>query len=203
MVVRVRVWYWTFGALFSVALIAVAVGSLVGEFHRHRADQLQTVERQIRELAALATTRFDYRDVVYYRRQTRVLGLPAGDQETLFSVEIAVIAGIDLTRELSVETTGRSDRVMVTLAAPEILRVDADETSLRQYLFRERFGRIDWLDLADEVERAKERNRDDALQRGILEQAERQAQSVVRGLLSSAGFTSVDVRFAPQRELRG
>jgi hypothetical protein len=201
--VRARAWYWTFGALFSVVLLAVAVSSLVTEFQRHREDQLRTVERQIRELATLTTTRFDYRDVVYFRRQTRVLGLPAGDQETLFSVEIAVIAGVDLTRELSVETHGPSDRILVTLAAPEILRVDTDEASLRQYLFRERFGRIDWLDLADELAQAKERNRDDAVERGILDQAERQAQSIVRSLLYSAGFDSVDVRFAAHRELQG
>lgn len=154
---------------------------------------------RIRNLQTIATTEFRYRDVIYFGEQSRFLGIPTGSRSILFSVTISIVAGLDLNRGIEVQVAGESPRqVFVTLPAPEVIRVDAEERSLRQYFAHERFGRLDWLAVSDEVEEAKERNRVDAIERGLLVQAEEQARTVIVRLLHAAGFSSVNVRFRPR-----
>ncbi len=163
------------------------------------------IAERIRNLQTITTTEYRYRDVIYFGEESRFLGIPAGSRRILFSVSISILAGVDLARGVDVqldETTG--ERVFVTLPAPEVIRVDAEERSITQYFVQERLGRIDWVEVSDEVEAAKERNRRDAIDRGMLHQAERQARAVVTRLLHAGGFSDVQIRFRPaEREITG
>ena len=184
---------------FAVAVgVAVTAWLVTREVRSQHLDGIRSVEAQIQQLSTFTTARFTYRDVVYFDRRSQVFGIPTGQQELLFSVEIHVVAGIDLMRDFEVQPDPDDPRrAFVTLPEPEIVRVDADERSLHQYMVRERWGRIDWLDVSEEVERAKDRNRADAIERGILDRSRRQARSVVAALLRGAGFDVVELRFRP------
>mgnify|MGYP002875598881 CR=1 FL=1 len=202
--VKIRQWYWAL-LVFAVA-VAVGFGFLAVKDVRSRVQEqsLADVRARIERLRVLSTASFRYRDIVYYDQRTRILGLPAGQQEVLFAVEMDVRAGVDLSRGFTVSIDGDRRRALVTLPQPEVLRVDADEASIRQYLVRERLGRLDWLDVSEEVEAAKERNRGDAVSRGLLDRARTQSERVIRGLLMEAGFPSVEIRFRPTpEEIRG
>lgn len=165
----------------------------------------QEVRARITNLRTITGTEYRYRDVIYFGEQSRFLGLPAGSRQILFSVSITVLAGVDLNRGIEVEIDNRRpDRIFVTLPSPEVIRVDAEERSISQYFVQERFGRIDWLSVSDEVEVAKDNNRRDAIDRGLLVDAERQARAVVTRLLEAGGFETVLVRFQPrERGLTG
>ncbi len=165
-----------------------------------------TVRGNIQELQTLATTRYEYREVVYFDQQTRLLGIPAGTKEMLFSVRIDVIAGLDLDESVTVEPGNRRKReVFVTLPAPRILRVTAQEDTIDQYFVHSGLGTIDWLYVTDLLEAAKEKNRDDAVSRGILDRARSHGEVVLRGLLTAAGYETIHIRFrsAGRDELRG
>lgn len=167
--------------------------------------RLEAARAHVQRVQTLVTTRYRYRDVVFFDHRTRVLGIPAGQQEILFSVEMEVTAGIDLSHGVEI-TPDREDRrrVFVTLPAPEVLRVVTDESSIRQYLVLERFGRLDWLDISEEIQVAKTRNRRDAVDRGILSRAQAHTRAVVGNLLRAVGYDSVEIRFRPAaEELRG
>lgn len=187
--------------LAGVATVLIVAGL---RFHEGlEREQLARARSRLEQVRRLTTTSYQYRDVVYFAEATRILGIPAADRELLFSIEISVRAGIDLSEGFEIQT-GDGGRVFVSLPAPRVLQVDADERSIDQHLVREGFGRIDWLDVADEVERAKERNRLDALERGILDQAERQARLVIGNLLRDVGYGEVELRFrAPDGGLQG
>lgn len=161
------------------------------------------IREEISAIKTLTAGEYRYRDVVYYSEETRLLGIPAGRREILFSLDIVVRGGIDLSRGFLAETDESGDTLFLTIPAAEILLVDADEDSIDQYFAEDRLGRIDWLDVGDELSRAKEANRRDAIDRGILADAEAQARSVLSDLGRSAGFAAVEVRFRPAVELRG
>lgn len=202
---KISRWFWVvLGLVLLVATVALAVGlQRTGQ----RVDQrrLDAAQTRIQQVQTLITTRYRYRDVVFFDRRTRVLGIPAGQQEVLFSVEMEVTAGIDLSHgvDLDIDRDDRR-RIFVTLPPPQIVRVVTDEESIRQYLVLERFGRLNWLDVSTEVQAAKDRNRQDAIDRGILSRAERQARTVIGSLLRTVGYETIRVRFRPASgEVRG
>ncbi len=197
---------------FSAILIGVLLASIVvvpiglrEAWRRVDQQRLDAAHAQVQHLQTLVTTRYRYRDVVFFDRRTRVLGIPAGQQEVLFSVEMEVTAGIDLSEGVEI-TQNRDNRrgAYVTVPAPRVLRVVTDEESIQQYLVLERFGRLDWLDISEEIQRAKDRNRRDAVDRGILSRAELHTRTVIDNLLRNLGYETVEIRFRPSdRELRG
>lgn len=195
---------WTI-PIAVVFIIMLAVLVFLEAMNQGPPPDAGAVASRIRDLQTIATTEYRYRDVIYFGEQTRFLGLPAGSRSILFSVSISVLAGVDLNHGVDVEIDDRSsDRVFVTLPAPDIIRVDAEDRSIFQYFVQERFSRIDWVEVSDEVENAKERNKRDAIERGLLLQAERQARAVVTRLLHAGGFSRVQVRFRPpEREITG
>jgi len=164
------------------------------------------LRQQVEEIGNLVTTEYEYRDVVHFGEETRLLGIRTGTQEILFSVHIVVTAGIDLTTGVELDRVDRRTRdVYVTVPEPVILRVSADERSIDQYFVHEGFRGIDWLDAAGEIETAKTRNREDAVARGILDRSRAQATAILSAVLRRSGYDRVHIRFRPagNGELQG
>ncbi|MFW5827324.1 MAG: DUF4230 domain-containing protein [Alkalispirochaeta sp.] len=202
---KISQWFWVvLWLVLLTATVALVVGlQRTGQYVDQR--RLQAAQTRIQQVQTLITTGYRYRDVVFFDRRTRVLGIPAGQQEVLFSVEMEVIAGVDLSQGVDLDLD-RNDRrrIFVTLPPPEIVRVVTDEESIRQYLVLERFGRLNWLDVSAEVQTAKDHNREDAIERGILSRAESQARTIIGSLLRTVGYETVEVRFrTASREVRG
>ena len=146
----------------------------------------------MRDLLAIHTMEHVYRDVVYFGEEESFLFIPTVDHRVLFSVNIRVQAGIDLTDGIEVFRSEDNDsEVFVRLPPAEILLVDADESSIHQYFVRERGGRVGWLEYGEQIEAIKGKNAEDAVERGILVRAAENARMVVRNFLELAGFESV------------
>jgi hypothetical protein len=154
------------------------------------------IEQELSNLLELHTYEHIYRDVVYFGEEKTFLGLRTVDRRILFSIDIRVRAGVDLQSGLRI-TADKSDRARVYVQLPpaEILSVDADETSIHQYFIREQGGAIGLLELTDQLEEVKTRISEDAVDRGILDAAQDNAERIVMNFLSLAGFTTVV--FAP------
>lgn len=158
---------------------------------------------RVEALAQLKTAEYRYRDVIYVGRQTRFFGITTGQSELLFAVELTVQAGIDLRRESVAVERAADGTLFVTLPSAQVLAVDTDERTIEQYFVRERLARVDWLTVSDNVQAVKRAITDDAVERGILDRAERNAGVIVAGLLRELSAQPVQVRFAPRAGLRG
>jgi len=157
-------------------------------------QRIHAVEQEVRSLLQLHTYEHVYRDIVYFGEEKSFLFVKTMDRRLLFSINIVVTAGIDLSTGLEIRSDSRNPgRVFVTLPQPVVLSVDADESSIHQYLLRERGGEISWLDYADQIAAIKQRVADDAVSRGILKRAGENARTIVAGLFTSAGFPDVQV----------
>lgn len=163
------------------------------------------VERRVRDLLELHTYEHVYRDIVYFGEERSFLFFRTMDRRLLFSVNFRVRAGIDLTAGLRIIPDATDPtRLYVRLPAPRVLLVDADETSIRQYFVREQGGRITWLEYSDQLEGARERIRQEAIDRGILDQAEQNALRVLENFFALAGFADIEFDVAArEEELRG
>jgi hypothetical protein len=173
-------------------LLAVTVVIALSGCNPVSQNKIIRLEDQVESILELHTFEHIYRDLVYFGEERSFLGIPTMDRAVLFSIDITVTAGLDLAAGLRItpDRTSR-DRIYVVLPAATILSVDADEESINEYFIRERGGRIGLLELSDQLEQVKERTAADAVERGILEQAQTNGRAIVREFLHLAGFSEV------------
>src|SRR6056297_710564 len=96
------------------------------------------IERQIKAVLELPTYEYVYRDIIYIADQARFLGFRHRDKQLLFAVDVHLQAGIDLKRGFTVNSSDPHN-LSISLPAPEILSIDADENTITQY-FKKEFG---------------------------------------------------------------
>lgn len=184
--------------LFPAVVIALSFGSCYFVDDSSRIPPAE-VERHIKAILELPTYEYVYRDIIYIADQAEFLGFRHKDKQLLFSVNVHLQAGIDLKKGVRVSQTG-SQGLTISLPAPEILIIDADENSITQYFKKEFGGAISRLEYYDEISQSKTNIRRDALERGILIQARENAAAVVRSLLQNRGITPVHIQFRSSPE---
>lgn len=187
--------------LFGAAILLTTIYIVRNPVRRDAVALQAELGSSIQHLQRIASTEYVYRSVVYATDDRRLLSFPLGS-EVLFSIAIRVQAGIDMAEGFTVEVED-ADTIFLTLPAPTIFLVDADEASIEEYFFQGRLFRVDWLDIGSTIEGEKELARSDALDRGILEAAQANAEVLVHDLVKLAGYDNVMIRFRPVGELRG
>lgn len=192
----VRTWLSWIGLTLALGL-AVAGGILVWMRLDPRLPSDVEVRAQIERIGTLRTGEYLYRDVVFFDGPDRPLGIRV--TELLFSVELVVSTGIDLTTGVQVSRAG-AGTLAVTVPAARIVRVDADEQTIEQLFVRERWASIDFTQVGNELERAKERVAVDAVERGALHRAESRARQIIDALARSRGYAGADVTFVATQE---
>jgi len=159
---------------------------------------LAVLQDKVRNILQLHTYELVYRDITWVSESSKALGIfTTVDKRTLFSVNIRVRAGLDFARGLSLQFLRNSedrsiDGVLVALPPPAILLVDVDEKSFHEYFsfeFGQKIKRGDW---GQELAKARDRVRSDAVSRGILVKADENAKRILRNFLSIAGFARVE-----------
>lgn len=153
-----------------------------------------TIHDRLETLFQLHTVEMVFRDVVYHRSNQRLAGLiPFDHRETLFRVFVSVRAGFDLSRpEFAVAVD--NGQVRIRLPEPEILWVDADDSSLHEYFSRD--GNIGLRFLQEHKAKRIEDNRARALQMGILAEAKRNARLLVIDLMRELGVDRWSLEFS-------
>ena len=121
----------------------------------------------------------------------------------LFGLDIRVSAGIDLSGQpglqllpTTYDSAGRPG-LLVRLPPARIVNCDADESSIHQYFIYEyglgRQQKLPWLEVQDEIGRAKERASNDAIQHGLLDTAWQNAAQAITAFFHLSGFGEVRV----------
>ena len=148
------------------------------------------IENQIRGLLELPTIEYVYREIIYVGQEASFLGIKHMDKRLLFSVDIIINAGIDLTRGIEIRNT-TDGSVQIKLSEPEILLVDADEGSIHQFFVKEWGDKISHLDYYDEIVKSKDSIKIDAIERNILIKAKNNAEEMILKLFAVYGITKV------------
>jgi hypothetical protein len=152
-----------------------------------RDRKLQAYADRIKNLEELVAARHIYRNVIYTETKENFIV----DKRALFSINYIVTAGTDLSKGVEIKVTNNS--IVLTYPYPEIISIDADENSIDQYFTLERFGKLKQSDYLTILYDEKSRIRDEALEGGILERADKNLQRLFRTILKEGGI--LDVRF--------
>lgn len=177
----------------GIALVAV-IAAIFWFSQRDRRPRLDSpsILLQVQQLNQLATVRFTIQKVVGLREQKQ----PVGSEAILLVMQASVQAGIDLASLRPDDIAVRSDGTVVLKLPPaKILNVSIDEKETKVW-DRSKTWWTPWvpygLDLEQQARRAGlEAVNKAALDMGILSQAERNAETSIKGLLGLAGVKSV------------
>lgn len=161
-------------------------------FGCQRSSDLSDVEleNQVRALLELPTFEQIYKDIIYVDENKSFLMFKTVDKRVLFSIDIKVQAGLDFHDGFSVRKVTRNE-VEVYLPEAKILLVDADESSIHEYFIKEKGDKITRLEYYDEINDKKDFIAKDAIDRGILDRARQNAESLLTKLFHAIGFDTV------------
>ena len=148
------------------------------------------IENQIRGLLNLPTVEFVYRDIIYVGQEASFFGIKHLDKRLLFSVDLIIDAGIDLTKGIEIRNL-QDGGIQISLSEPEILKVDADEGSIHQFFVKEWGGKVSRLDYYDEIVNSKKSIKIDAVERNILLKAKENTEDIIIKLFSVYGISNV------------
>jgi hypothetical protein len=152
-----------------------------------------TIIREVRSLSRLETATYTVEKIITAESQQGPFAFLFGDRLILVA-HGQVIAGVDLAkleeRDISVDGEGRVD---VLLPEPEVFVTALD--SEQSYVFHRDTGVIGMkVDLETEARQAAEQEiLNAALEDGILDMAQVNAQSYIRHLILTLGFKEVHV----------
>lgn len=182
-------------SLFTFVLLLLAIGAfVVFRQNSSRAMDSPAVLAQVRQLNQLVTVRYTLQKVVGLREQKQ----PVGEESILLVMQATVTAGIDLAGlQPDAIVVHRDGDVTVRLPPPQILQVAVDEKETKVW-DRQKTWWTPWIPYSPDLEgRARiaglEAVKQGALTMGILREAERNAETSLRGLLGLAGFRSVQI----------
>lgn len=177
--------YWIFQSLiflFILAGILLLLNS--GRLPWGRNLQTLQMEQKIQSMQELVTVNQVFRDVIY-REEKRFIS----DKRVLFSIEFHLKAGVPLDNaRVNFNAQGIP---VVHLPSARILSIDADERSIEQIFVREQFAQIHQSDYMEVLIKEKERLEQEALERGILSEAEAQLKLILQPLFRMAGYSEV------------
>lgn len=152
--------------------------------------------RQIQALNDLVTVRYVVQKVVGLEEQRQ----PIGSEKLLLVVQANVLAGVDLAqlRTDSVRMEEGGSVVRISLPEPKIVSVAIDEGKTKVW-DRQVTWFTPWVSPNPDLERrariqALQEVERTAIEMGILEQARRNAQQTLRGVLQPMGFKDVQFR---------
>jgi hypothetical protein len=187
------------GAALGVALTQGGILGLLGVANEPTVTSVTVLER-IQALAELTTQRYNFSSIVTSQREMPpLLEAIYGDRQVLIAVGY-IDAGIDLASLEANAITITSDTVNVTLPAPTLQACVLDENAT--YVAERETGIFapDAPNLdSDARQFAVAQFRDQALETGILQDAEDEARVVITQVLlaSNPAIQRVNIAFSP------
>lgn len=180
-----------------VALIALVIAALLlfrsGRNEFTRIENSAGMLREIRLLKELVTIRYSIQKVTGLTEEKQ----PFGSESILLIMQAKVMGGIDLA-EMSEQDIQLKDRhsVTVRLPAPQILHIYIDEKQTKVW-DRTKTWWTPWIPYDNDLEKKArlaglDAVKQEALDMGILNDAQGSAEALIRGLLRPLGFDHVE-----------
>lgn len=148
---------------------------------------------KIVHIQELATIKYNYAGVIGYKDAMKLfkLNVPLTEKYFLLKYNGYLKAGVDFNR---IKVDVHEDKVHVSMPRAKIFDIVIDENSVTVYNESENaFNPIKISDYNQALSSEKETMRKDAVSQGILKDANRQAELIVKSLLQEMGFKDVDI----------
>lgn len=154
------------------------------------------VEENIIKLVELSTVKYNYTNIVEYKNNIQLKGLDIPFTNKKFIVKYSgyIKAGIDLeTLEIKVDD---KNTIRVSMDKPKIIENIISEEDV--YFFDEKdsiFNKLSFKDLYSVLIDEKEKMKEEALEKGLLNDAEKNGKEIIKSFLEGIGFKSIKIEF--------
>jgi len=180
--------FWIFqGVLFFLIALALLLLIFQERLPGSKTRRIEELENRIQNIQELVTVNQVFRDAVYLQRKKVLTNVSA-----LFTINYEVKAGIEMDQ---VKVRINSQRVpVVYLPAAQVFSIDADDESIEEIFIQEKFGSIVRSDYANIIIDQKAYLLQEAIERGLLLNAQQQAELIITHLFHLAGFETVEFK---------
>ena len=154
------------------------------------------VEENIIKLVELSTVKYNYTNIVEYKDniQLKGLNLPLTNKNFIVKYSGYIKAGIDLeTIDIKI---GDRNTIEVDLDKAKIIENVISEEDV--YFFNEKdsiFNKLKFDDLYSVLIEEKEKMENEVLEKGLLNDAEKNGEEIIKSLLEGMGFKSIKIKF--------
>lgn len=177
-------------------LIILAIGTLLIYKLWYEPVRELKLRSKLEEISTLTTGVETYREIIYSKTTGDIFWIPLKNKEILFSIEYRIQTGIDLSR--GYEIFFHRDFIEIVIPHSEIVSIDADDLSIKEYFVKERFSQISRDDYFSLINKTKGKLvKDDSIAR-ILEESDKKAKTTIESLFRISG-DSVKVSFTNKR----
>lgn len=185
--------------LIALLLLAITSGGIWWLFSgsTYKKESTTFIEH-IQDLATLATAEAHVK-VVIKEEDNKLFGndipvnFPGTKREVLLVVPATVIAGVDLKGVTSNDIKVNEEKKELEISLPRAslvqepsIQMDRVQTFSAEGLFR---GKVKWDEGFNLVAVAQEEIKEEAIEIGLLESAEKSAEKVLEGFFSNLGYT--------------
>jgi len=196
-VTELRIRWAAYGGVAGVllaALVFLLLRNVVCVAPASRTLDASAVVHEIQRLNELVSVKYTVQKVVGLEEKK----VPFGSEKLLLFVQAEVLAGIDLSsltaRDVKPLPGGR---MQIALPPPKIVHIVIDDKATKVW-DRQITWWTPWVPFNPDLERqarltAREAIEQAAIEMGILEQARRNAETGIRGLLETVGVNAVTV----------
>lgn len=154
------------------------------------------VEEKVSKLVELSTIKYNYTNVVEYddKMQVNGLNIPFTNKRFILKYSGYIKAGIDLnTIDIKVKD---KETVEIKMEGAEIFENVISEEDV--YFYDERdsiFNKLSFKDLYSVLVGEKEKMKEEVLEKGILNDAEKNGSEIITSLLEGMGFKNIVIEY--------
>ncbi len=183
-------------ALIVVALV-ISLFSFTRIYKTHKLNILsENIEQKVSRIVELSTVRYNYTDIVSYNDNIQVNGLniPFTNKSFLIKYSGYIKAGIDL-ESLKFNVID-SNNIKLTMSKAKVLENVIVEEEVE--FFNEKdglFNKLNFKDLYSVLIGEKEKTKAEAIKNGLLNEAEKNGEEIIRSLLEEMGFKKIDIEY--------
>lgn len=188
------------GKLILVAVLILFIVGAIGynKISLERRTNLLSnrIEEKVVRLAELSTVKYNYTNVVEYEntKQLNGINIPFTNKKFILKYSGYIKAGIDLsTIEVNLKDKTTVDIVM---DKPQIMENVIPEEEV--YFYDERdsiFNKLSFKDLYIVFIEEKEKMKTEVIDKGILNEAEKNGTEIITSLLEGMGFENIKISF--------
>ncbi|WMM25625.1 DUF4230 domain-containing protein [Tissierella sp. MB52-C2] len=188
------------GKLLLIAIIVILILGSIGyakiSVQRKTKMLSNTVEEKVTRLVELSTVKYNYTNVVEYENKMQVSGvnLPFTNKRFILKYSGYIKAGISLdTMEVKVKD---KETIEIIMDNAEIFENVIPEEEV--YFFDEKesiFNKLSFKDLYVVLIEEKDKMEKEVVEKGLLNDAEKNGSEIIKSLLEGMGFKSITIRF--------
>lgn len=154
------------------------------------------IEENIVRLVELSTVKYNYTNIVEYDNNLKLKGvnIPFTNKKFIVKYSGYIKAGMDL-ETLEIKTNGQ-DSISVYMDKPKIMENVISEEDV--FFFDEKdsvFNKLSFDDLYEVLIEEKENMKDEAVEKGLLNDAEKNGEEIIKSLLQGMGFKTIKINF--------